>query len=76
MGVLTVKLPPSLEAKLNSLVRSRGQRKSEVVREAIERLVEDAKPQTSAHDLLKDLKKFRGSRDLSTNPKYMKDFGE
>ena len=79
MGTLTVKLPPALEAKLEALVERRGRRKSELVREAIERLVDEPeqRPQLSVYDLIKDLKgSFRGPKDLSTNPKYMKGFGE
>ena len=79
MGTLTVKLPPPLQAKLEALVARSGRRKSELVREAIERLVDDPqrRPQVSVYDLVKDLKgSFRGPKDLATNPKYMKGFGE
>ena len=76
MAVLSVKLSPQLEAKLNALVRRRGQRKSDVVREAIERLVDQAEQSPkSVHDLIGDLM-FDGPSDLSTNPKYMKGFGK
>jgi Arc/MetJ-type ribon-helix-helix transcriptional regulator len=79
MGTLTVKLPQPLQAKLDAMVKSRGRRKSDLVREAIERLVDEPerRPQVSVYDLVKDLKgSFRGPKDLSTSPKHMKGFGE
>jgi predicted DNA-binding protein len=77
MGTLTVRLPPPLQAKLEALAARRRQPRSELVREAIERLVDEEKVQVSAYDLVKDLiGSFRGPKDLSTNPKYMKGYGE
>jgi Arc/MetJ-type ribon-helix-helix transcriptional regulator len=78
MGTLTVKLPQPLQAQLDALVARRGQRKSDVVREAIERLVAEPKAprSTSVLDLLKDLKgSGRGPKDLSSNPKHLQDYG-
>lgn len=79
MGTLTVKLPQPLEAKLDELVRRRKQRKSALVREAIERLVED-NGETKARgalDLVKDLVGiYDGPRDLSSNPKHMRGYGK
>ncbi|HYD88412.1 MAG TPA: ribbon-helix-helix domain-containing protein [Vitreimonas sp.] len=79
MVTLTVKLPEALAAKLQALVRRRGQRRSEIVREAIERAVEDTPNSEgpSVHDLLADLKGVvKGPKDLSTNKKYMRGYGE
>lgn len=79
MGTLTVKLSPLLEAQLEALVRRRGQRKSTLVREAIERLFAEPgePPKGSVLDLLKDLKGIgNGPNDLSTNKKYMRGFGK
>ena len=79
MVTLTVKLPEALAAKLEALVRRRGQSRSEVVRDAIERAVEqEGAPQAAtAYELLRDLKGVgKGPRDLSTNPKYMRGYGE
>jgi len=76
---LTIKVPEALAAKLNALVRRRGQPKSEIVREAIERAVaaDGAAQEGSALDLAGDLKGIvKGPKDLSTNPKYMKGYGE
>ena len=78
MRTLTVRLPPPLEARLDALVRRRKQRKSVLVREAIERLVDegDRPAGGSVLDLMKDLKGIgSGPKDLSTNKKYMRDFG-
>lgn len=78
MGTLTVKLPAPLEAQLEAAVRKRGQRKSALVREAIERFLADPdNGKISVLDLLIDLKgSGAGPRDLSTNPKYMRGYGE
>ncbi len=79
MSTLTVKLPPPLAARLDALVRRRKQPKSELVREAIERLVDerDAPVKGSVFDLVKDLKGIGiGPRDLSTNPKHMRGYGK
>lgn len=79
MNTLTVKLPPALEARLEALVRKRKQSKSELVREAIERLVDEpcAPAKGSVLDLIGDLVGMEtGPTDLSTNPKHMRGFGE
>lgn len=78
MVTLTVKLPDALAAKLEALVRRQGRRRSEIVREAIERVVEEqpesSKP--SVYDLAKDLiQPGSGPKDLSSNPKHMRGYG-
>lgn len=78
MVTLTVKLPDALAAKLEALVRRRGQRRSEIVREAIERAVEEGPEgsEPSVYDLLHDLiQPSKGPKDLATNPKHMRGFG-
>lgn len=78
MVTLTVKLPEALAAKLEALVRRRGQKRSEVVREAIARAVEEGPDSDgpSVYDLLQDLKGVgEGPKDLATNPKHMRGFG-
>mgnify|MGYP003384932584 CR=1 FL=1 len=78
MHTLTVKVPPGLHAKLTALARKRRSTKSAVVREAIERIIaapEGARAMT-AFDLVADLAgSVEGPSDLSTNPKYMEEFG-
>ncbi|MGH6950643.1 MAG: CopG family ribbon-helix-helix protein [Vitreimonas sp.] len=79
MVTLTVKIPEALAAKLEALVRRRGQRRSEIVREAIERAVrEPEQVEGSVFDLVSDLKGAAGigPKDLATNPKYLRGFGE
>lgn len=79
MGTTSLKLPASLDARLEAAVRRRKQTKSEFIREAIERhLDESDKPvKGSVFDLVKDLKGIgTGPRDLSTNPKYMRGYGK
>lgn len=78
MGTLTVKLPQPLQARLDALVARRGRRKSDLVREAIERLVaERGEPaQVNVLDLLKDLKgSGRGPKDLSSSRKHLRGYG-
>lgn len=78
MGTLTVKLPPPLEARLDALVRRRKQRKSALVREAIERLVDEPKERRagSVLDLLKDMEGAGdGPKDLSSNRKHLRGYG-
>lgn len=78
MPTITVKLSHELDSRLKAIVRKRGISKSEVVREAIERMTAaPAAPAPSALDLLGDLcGAGSGPADLSTNPKYMEGFGE
>jgi predicted transcriptional regulator len=79
MATLTVKLPPNLAARLETLVRRRKLKKSALVREAIERLVsEDSRPtQGSFLELAADLAGiYEGPKDLSSNPKHMRGYGK
>lgn len=78
MGTLTIKLSASLEARLDSLVRRRGQCKSVLVREAIERLVHENGQANGggALELVEDLVGiYDGPRDLSGNKKHMRGYG-
>lgn len=79
MTTLTCKIPAKLNAKLEALSRVRRISKSAILREALEdktkRAARAATP--SAFEVAKHLcGKVRGPRDLSTNPKYLKDLGE
>jgi predicted DNA-binding protein len=79
MTTLSVKLSRPLDARLNALAARRGQRKSDVVREAIERLLEEPSNagSTSVIELLRDLKGVgRAARDLSTGRRHLRGFGE
>lgn len=76
MRMLTVKLPKHLNDALDRIAQSSGKSRSAVVREALETYalerVESAL--TRAGELVGSLAGL--PRDLSTNPKYMKDFGK
>ena|SRR5256885_1837587 len=75
MKTLSVKLPTQLAGWLARRSKELGRTQSDLVREALEQQrTGSGKP--SCHDLMQDLcGSFDGPRDLSTNPKYMKDFG-
>lgn len=78
MQILTVKVPPGLDAKLKALAKKRRSTKSAIVREAIENLVASANDarRPTALELAGDLVGcFEGSPDLSTNPKHMEGYG-
>lgn len=78
MQILTVKVPPGLDAKLKALAKKRRSTKSAIVREAIEKLVATAHDvrRPTALELAGDLVGcFEGPRDLSTDPKYMEGYG-
>lgn len=76
MKAVTIKLPPALEAKLTSIARRRGRTKSEVVRDALEKY--PGAGTGTVGDLVGDLFGIEksGPSDVSTNPKYFKDFGK
>jgi Arc/MetJ-type ribon-helix-helix transcriptional regulator len=76
MKMLSLKLPPELDAKLERVAKARGQSKSEVVRAALERFLDGERPM-SALELAGDLVGCcEGPSDLSTSPKYMEGYGE
>jgi len=79
MKTISLKLPDPLHAKLERLAKSRNQTKSDVVREALEEMLngEVRAPQGS---FLEAAQRWigcaQGPGDLSTNPKYMEGFGK
>ena len=77
MKTLSLKVPDALDAKLTALAARRGESKSAVVREAIERYVPEAPGEAaSLLDLSRDLVgSVSGPKDLATNPKYLEDYG-
>ncbi len=79
MKTVTIKLPSTLDAKITAIAAQRGARsKSEVIREALDRFV-SSEHEAEPGSLLEALEDFAGSvdgpRGLSTNPKYLEDFG-
>ena len=79
MKTVTIKLPATLDAKFAAIAARRGARsKSEVIREALDRFVATERA-AQLGSLLEALQDFagilEGPSDLSTNPKYLEDFG-
>jgi Arc/MetJ-type ribon-helix-helix transcriptional regulator len=76
---ITCKIPEKMDAELESIIEKRAISKSEFVRQAIERELEEQKKavELSAYDLMKEACGIikGGPADLSTNPKHMKGFG-
>ncbi len=76
MKILTAKLPPDLETKLEAEAKRRGLKKSAVVREALAMYMTDTKKEYSCLDLAGDLAGcVSGPADLSTHKKHLEGFG-
>lgn len=78
MKTLSLKLPEALHARLADLARRRGVSKSQVVRDALEAILENGRRgrRPTALDLASDLCGcVEGRGDLSYNRKHMEDFG-
>jgi metal-responsive CopG/Arc/MetJ family transcriptional regulator len=79
MSTITCKIPETLNAELGLVAETLGVSKSEVVRDAIERKIEQQKQQQglSAHDVMNSACGVikQGPSDRSWNPKRMKGFG-
>ena len=79
MKTISLKLPAGLHAKLERAAKLRKQSKSEVVRTALEQLLNGERA-VPAGSLLEAIRPWigcvEGPGDLSTNPKYMEDFGK
>ncbi len=78
MKTLSLKVSGAMDRKLAAFVARRRVSKSEVIRAALEAYLksEGRGGAGSALDLVQDLVGcVRGPGDLSTNAKYMKDFG-
>jgi predicted DNA-binding protein len=74
---ITIRLPVALANRLERIAAARGMTKSAVVCEALESYgLAESEP--SALDLIRDLvgSVKDAPRDLSYNPKYMRDFGK
>jgi hypothetical protein len=79
MVTITCKVSEKLNAELEALARRRRVSKSAILREALESkknmTTRSAAP--SAYDLVRHLcGTLRGPKDVSTNPRHMKGFGE
>lgn len=79
MKTLSVKLPDPLAHWLRTQARELRRTQSDLVRQALEaqRQSKGRKKAKSCAELLADFDGFfQGPPDLSTNPKYMKGYGE
>ena len=77
MTTVSLKVPAVLEQRLARLAKSRGASRSAVIREALERLLDDATAHPdSCLALASDLiGSFEGPADLSHNKKHLEGFG-
>ena len=76
MKTISVKLPEPLAAWLSRRSTELGRPQSDLVREALQRS-KDGSGGASCHDLFADVcGVIEGPRDLSTNPRHMRGFGE
>ena len=76
MKTISVKLPEPLAVWLSRRATELGRPQSDLVREALQRLKEGSGG-ASCHDLFADVcGVIEGPRDLSTNPRHMRGFGE
>jgi Arc/MetJ-type ribon-helix-helix transcriptional regulator len=76
---ISLKLPETLHRRIADLARRRGRSKSEVIRDAIEAILDNARPAKgpSALELAGELCGcLRGPGDLSYNRKHLEDFGK
>jgi metal-responsive CopG/Arc/MetJ family transcriptional regulator len=80
MKTLSIKLTAELDARLRSFLRERNISKSDFVREAIDAYLNQQHNENargSVADLIQDLLgSVRGPKDLATNKKYLKGYGE
>jgi Arc/MetJ-type ribon-helix-helix transcriptional regulator len=77
MKTVSVKLPAPLAGWLQRQAKELGRTQSDLIREALEQRRESAPAGANCAQLLQELGGFvQGPPDLSTNPKYMEDFGK
>ena len=79
MKTISLKLPAPLANWLARRANELGRSRSDLVRQALEeqRQGKNSTGEKSCAELMAEFGGFfRGPRDLSTNPKYMRDFGK
>ena len=79
MPVMTLKMPDELARKIRLAAEKLSTSRSAIVRRAVERYIDEGLAQSdelSAYGLAKEFAgRVKGPRDLSTNPRHMKDYG-
>jgi len=75
---LTLKVPRELAQKLEAVSARKRVSKSKIMRDALDVALRKVKAKPSLYDLMKDGLGCisSGKRDLSTNPKHMKGYGQ
>jgi hypothetical protein len=77
MTTITCKIPGQLKARLEAAARQWRVSKSAILRFALEKQLARRSTAPSAFDLVKHLSgSLHGPKNLSTNPRHMKGFGE
>ena len=79
MKTISLKLPAPLANWLARRAAELGRSRSDLVRQALEEQCQgkNSRGEKSCAELMVEFGGFfRGPRDLSTNPKYMRDFGK
>lgn len=79
MKTLSLKLPAPLHQELETAARRKGRSKSEVLRTALEQYLhgsQSARADSFLEKAADVIGSVSGPRDLSTNPKHLKGFGE
>src|SRR5436190_13968681 len=79
MKTMSLKLPAPLANWLAKRANELGRSRSDLIRQALEeqRQGKNSKSEKSCAELMAEFSGFfQGSRDLSINPKYMRDFGK
>ncbi len=76
---ISVRIPQKLTERLRARSRARDTTESDLVREALEKYLEAPAEGRSAYELATQagvIGSSDGPSDLSTNPRYFKDFGK
>ena len=79
MKILTLRVPPSLDRALAERAKKQNRTKSAVARQVLEESLSGPgkKGKKTFFELAGHLAgKYSGPRDLSTNPKYLEDYGQ
>ena len=80
MTVLTLKVPDALDHKLKIIARKCGSSKSAIIRQAVEKYLEQdirESEKPSTYDLVRDfVGSVSGPDDLSRNPRHMEGYGK
>jgi metal-responsive CopG/Arc/MetJ family transcriptional regulator len=79
MTTVTLKMPEALARRLKAVAEKRRTSRSSVMRQAIEKYIDEDladSEQPSALDLVKEVVgTVKGPRDLSSDPRHMKGYG-